>query len=84
MKQRKYISIYFGDGHTAGRKKRDFTIAFNHNESLYEKCRDLSSSRIKELVGIYSYEELLDKAKKEERTLSSLIKFRLKKALANE
>lgn len=84
MKHRKYISIYFKDGHTAGRKKRDFTIAFNHVESLYEKCQDLSSSRIKEIIGIYSYEELLDKAKKEGRTLSNLIKFRLKMALANE
>lgn len=68
----------------SGRKKRDLTIAFNHDEPLYEKCQDLSSSRIKELVGIYSYEELSDKAKEEGRTPSNLIKFRLTKALSNE
>lgn len=84
MKPRKYISIYFEDGDKSGRKKRDFNIAVNLDEPLYEKCQNLSSTSIKEIIGIHSYEELSEIAKEEGRSPSNLIKFRLARALSNE
>jgi len=79
--KRKYISIYFKDGLSKKRKKRDITISFSKQDLLYEKCKELGSSRIKEIIGIHSYEELSKKAKEESRPISNYIKYRLKKKL---
>jgi hypothetical protein len=78
-KKRVYISIYFEDGSVNGRKKRDLTIAFDSGSLLYLKCKQLGSEKIKEIVEIYSYKELTERAKKADRTLSNLIKHILKK-----
>ena len=80
-KKRDYVSIYFEDGSVNGRKKRDLTIAFDSESSLYLKCKQLGSARVKEIIGIYSYKELAEKAKKADRTLSNLLKHILKKKL---
>ena len=80
-KQRVFISIYFQNGHTENRKKNDITIAFDSNDPLYEKCRQLGSSNIKRIINVDSYNELIKKAKKEERTLSNYIKYKLRKKL---
>lgn len=80
-KKREFISIYFEDGSVDGRRKRDLTIAFDNGSSLYKKCRSLGSARIKEVIGIHSYKALIEKAKKEDRTLSNFIKHILKKKL---
>ena len=78
---RKYISIYFQDGLYKNRKKRDVTISFSSEDLLYEKCKDLGSSIIKEIIGIHSYKELLQKAGKESRTINNYNKYRLRKKL---
>lgn len=77
--KRKYISIYFNDGLLNTRKKRDLTISFNLRDPLYKKCQGLGSSRIKEILGIFSYQELKNRARVEGRTLSNFIKYKLKK-----
>lgn len=76
---RHFISIYFSDGLANSRKKRDITLAFDAEDPLYSKCKELGSSGIKELVEISSYTELVQKAEAEDRTLSNYIKHRLKK-----
>lgn len=83
MKQqkRKYISIYFDDRPLDNLKKRDLTIAFSPSEPLYQLCKDLGSSDIKQIIGISSYEKLVNKAQAENRTLSNYIKNRLREKL---
>jgi hypothetical protein len=78
MPQRKYFSIYFKNGDTQGRKKRDVTISFEMKDVLYEKCRKLGSSDVKKIIGINSYKDLVDIAKQEGRPIGNLIKYRLK------
>lgn len=80
-KKRAFISIYFEDGSANGRRKRDLTIAFDNDSALYKKCRALGSASIREIIGIYSYKELTEKAKKADRPLSNFIKHILKKKL---
>lgn len=75
---RTYISLYFKNGDLHHRKKRDVTIGFRKDDPLYEKCKGLSSSEIKELIDIDSYRELIKKARKEDRTINNLIKSRLR------
>ena len=80
-KKRKFISIYFDDRPLEQRKKRDLTIAFNSTEALFDVCKDFGSSEIKAAIGIHSYKELVVKAQEEHRTLSNLIKTRLREKL---
>lgn len=82
--KRKFISIYFQNGRTKSRKKRDVTVAFNKDDPLYEKSKKLGSSGIKELIGVNSYQDLVALAKKEERTVSNFIKYRLKKKIRHK
>ena len=78
-KHRVYISIYFQDCmECTHRKKRDLTIAFNANDKLYKICKNLGSSKIKKIIGIETYNELLEKAKKEDRSLNNYIKHKLR------
>jgi len=78
-KKRKYISIYFSDGNIRDRKKRDVTISFDDGDLLYEKCRKLGSSRIKRILRIDLYQELIQMANDEDRPIANFIKFRLRK-----
>jgi hypothetical protein len=80
-KERKFISIYFNDGFTINRKKRDLTLAFDSNDPIYHKCKGLGSTKIKEIIGIPSYEDLMLKAKKENRSLNNYIKHKLNLSL---
>ncbi len=75
---RKYISIYFEDGLANERKKRDLTISFRFDDPLYEACKNLTSTEIKDTIGIFSFQELTDKSKKEGRTLNNFVKHRLR------
>ena len=75
---RVYISIYFQNGFMGDRKKRDLTIAFRPNDELYLRCKKLSSSQIKEIIGVKSYADLIKKANKEDRSLSNYIKHKLR------
>jgi len=78
---RKFISIYFEDGHKSGRKKRDTTISFNEDSSLYKQCQNLGSKQIKELLGISSLAELKQKSRKDGRSISNYVKHELKNKL---
>lgn len=81
---RKFISIYFSEG-IPNRKKNDLTIAFNENDRLYYKCKDIGSTKIKEILHINTYNELKLKAENENRSISNYIKSRLtRKLLKNE
>ena len=75
------MSIYFIDGKYKGRKRRDLTLAFKHDDELYKKCKHLGSSRIKEIIGIVSYKSLLEQAEAEDRTPSNYIKHKLRSSL---
>lgn len=78
---RRFISIYFQNGQTDKRKKRDVTLAFSPDDCLYEKCKALGSSKIRRLIGINSYRDLVKKAQKNDRRLSNYIKYKLRKKL---
>lgn len=80
-KGRRFISIYFNDGLAGKRKKRDLTLAFASNDPVYYKCKELGSKRIKEIIDIQSYEDLVLKAKTENRSLNNYIKHKLNLAL---
>jgi len=79
--RRVYINIYFKNGITEKRTKRDLTIAFYDSEPLYKACKKLSSDQIKSVLNINSYKLLAKKAIKENRSLSNYIKHRLKEKL---
>jgi len=81
-KKRKYISIYFRNGHFGDRKRRDLTIAMDPGSGLYRKYKDLNSPKIKKLIGVKSYKDLVYKAKRADRTLSGYIKHKLRQKLS--
>lgn len=83
-KPRAYISIYFEDATSHGKKKGDVNLAINPDDELYNKIKALGSSEIKRIIGIYTYDELLKEAKKEDRSLGNFIKHRLRVYLENE
>jgi len=78
-KKRRFYNIYFPNGNIEKRKKRDITISFRSEDPLYEKCKELGSSKIKEIIEIRSLKELKIKAKEEDRSVGNLIKARLRK-----
>lgn len=82
-KKRRFYSIYFPNGNVEKRKKRDMTISFRYEDPLYEKCKELGSSRIKEIIRIKSLKGLKNRAKEEDRPLGNLIKARLRKYFKN-
>ena len=86
MKQKKrlYISVYFDDALVHNRKRRDVTLSFHENDSLYKLCKDLGSSKIKSLCGLESYSELVKRAQEEDRSLSNFIKHQLRIYFKNE
>jgi len=83
-KSRVFLSIYFSDGITDRRKKRDLTLSFNDDNELYKVCKALGSAEIKKLIKIDSYGELVNKAEAEGRPLGNFIKHALWNALKNE
>ena len=76
-KRRIYKSVYFKDAKSRGKKKGDVTLSFSSDEELYQKIKHLSSSEIKKIIGINSYQELLEAAKKEYRSSGNFIKHKL-------
>lgn len=79
--RRNFSSIYFKNSYTKGRKKRDVTVSFRDNDPLFEKCKKLGSSRIKELIDTKNYQDLVKAADKEDRSLSNYIKYHLRQKL---
>ena len=80
-KPRVYKSIYFEDARSHGKKKGDVTLAFSPDDELYNKIKLLSSSEIKRIIGVNSYQELLETAEKEYRTAGNFIKHKLRVCL---
>lgn len=79
MKRRRtYTSVYFKDARSQGKRKGDITLAFQTDDLLYQKARELGSSGIRRIIGINSYHALLEAAKKEDRSLGNFIKHRLR------
>ena len=77
-KTRVYKSIYFEDARSHGKKKGDVTLAFSPEDELYKRIKPLGSSDIKKIIGVNSYEELLEAAKKEYRSSGNFIKHKLR------
>lgn len=61
---------------------RYLTISFSTDDCLYDICKKLGSSKIKEVIGIRSYRDLVNKAKAEDRALGNYIKYKLKNSLS--
>ena len=75
--RRIYKSIYFSDAASYGKKKNDVTLSFSRDEDLYTRISGLSSSEIRTIIGVTTYGELIDLARREHRTTGNLIKHRL-------
>lgn len=82
--KRHFISVYFQDGLVSERKKRDVTLSFSQDDDLYFKIKDLGSTQIKNMIGIYSYTKLVEIAKEQDRTLNNYIKYKLRSCLKHE
>ena len=67
-----------------GRKKGDVTLAFDPDDELYNKIKTLGSSGIKRITRINTYDELLQGAKREHRSLGNFIKHKLRVYVENE
>ena len=76
--KRGFISIYFKDAVKQNRKRRDVTIAFDEDDPLYKICKKMGSTGIKEVIGIFSYVELLNEAANDNRTVGNYIKHKLR------
>lgn len=83
-KSRAYKSIYFEDARSKGKKKGDVTLAFSPDDELYLKIKDLGSSEIKKMIGVNTYQELLEAAKKDYRSSGNFIKHKLRIILEHE
>jgi len=83
-KSRVYKSVYFKDARSHGKKRNDVTLAFNTGDGLYDRIRCLSSSEIRRIIGVGSYEELLGAAEKEYRSAGNFIKRKLSMHLGCE
>lgn len=77
-KSRVYKSIYFEDARSHGKKKGDVTLSFSPDDDLYLKIRPLGSSEIKKMIGVNTYQELLEAAKGEYRSSGNFIKHKLR------
>ena len=82
--KRAFISVYFADALVGQRKKRDITLAFSHDDTLYARCRQLGSSGIKQAIGVTSYSELARAASDDGRPLANYVKHRLRRHFENE
>ena len=77
-KKRKYISIYFKDVISLGRKKNYITLSFDYDSKIYKRLKKMGTSKAKELLRITSYEELVRKAAQEDRTVGNYVKHMLR------
>jgi len=84
--KRKYISIYLplidDDG---ARHTKNVCIAFNEEEKiLFQKLKKINSQDIKKAIAIFSYKQLIDRSKKENRKPAELIKLLLTEKLIHK
>lgn len=83
-RERVYVSVYFSDALAGKRGKGDLTLAFDPDDHIYRLCKRLGSSRIKALIGIETYGELVEEARLEDRSLGNYVKHKLRSVLEHE
>lgn len=83
MKERDFVAIYFPYNTEEGKKTRNVAVSFNDSteKDLYYRVKELSSTDLKRLISIHSYEHLEKLCEKEDRKKTELIKLRLKEKL---
>jgi hypothetical protein len=84
MSKRNFISIYFPEIDEEGnRKTKNVSVPFNtsSDNELYEKVKEYSTTELKKMIAIHSYNQLDKTAKNEKRKITDLIKLRLKDKL---
>jgi len=81
--KRNYVSIYLpliddnGKRHT-----KNVCVAFGVKETLlFKKVKKLKSREIKKAIGVFSYQQLIKRSKKENRKPTELIKLMLSEKL---
>ena len=74
QKKRCYINIYYEDGCSAERKKKDITLSFSEGDPIYGICKEMGSGNIRKVSGLSSYKEIRERAKKEGRSISNYVK----------
>ncbi len=84
--KRKFISIYFPHIDEKGEKHyKNVSVAFGRQDiSLFDEIKDKSTTQLKKIISIFSYNQLINSAEEEKRTPSGLIKYRLEEYLHNE
>jgi glutamyl/glutaminyl-tRNA synthetase len=87
MTNRKFISIYLPYINENGEKtKKNFSIPFNINkeEVFYKVVKQISSTEIKKIISIFSYNQLIKLSEKENRKKVDILKIRLKENLIDK
>jgi len=82
-KKRKYISLYFKDAVSDEKSKSYLTVAFDGEDDLYERVREMGSGKVREALDVSSYQALVSKADRQNRKIGNYIKHVLKKKLMN-
>ncbi len=83
---RKFKAIYFPQKNEDGINiVKNISISFNtiEEKNLYKRIEKISSTEIKHIVAIYSYNQLLKAASDENRKITEFIKLRLKEHFFN-
>ncbi len=80
MAKQYYKSVYLNDSIDGNSKGKQLTLAFKDTEEdLYTEIKELSSEEIRQMIGIRSYKQLKNIAKREDRTTNQVIKRHIKK-----
>ncbi|PKM99212.1 MAG: hypothetical protein CVU78_07500 [Elusimicrobia bacterium HGW-Elusimicrobia-2] len=84
--KRNYLSVYLpliaSDGK---RHSKNVCIAFNDGEKpLFDELKKLTSQDIKKAISIFTYKKLIERAEKENRKPTELIKLLLAEKLINK
>ena len=84
--KRNYLSVYLplicSDGK---RHSKNVCIAFNDDEKpLFDELKKLNSQDIKKAISIFTYKKLIERAEKENRKPTELIKLLLTEKLINK
>ena len=78
MTKQIFKSIYFADKDLFENKGRSVTVSFSKNDAdIEDKIRNLTNEEIREIIGITSFQELINNSKNDRRTLSQYIKVQL-------
>jgi len=83
MTKQFYKAIYFSDYPSDDTKDKSVTLAFSEPEApYYAKIKDMSTTEIKELIGIETYKQLSLFADEQERSINQTVKLLIKQNLS--